>query len=836
MTTQSLCRAVVRAATCTLAVLAASCPPFPAARCASDSDCPAAYICNVDKQYCQPLHLPDDGGSEDGRGPCRENSDCVDSNPCDGTDRCNTQAHQCEPPELPFAGFYDRLHCAAGGECVGGICRARDAECVAGLTLGIAHSCAVDFQGTLLCWGRNDSGQVGNGNHEHQANPVVVSGLAPVSQVAAGMDFTCALTTGGAVHCWGRNQHGQLGVGSSADELLAPQQVASIESVIELRARRFHACARLASGEVWCWGNNENGQLGDNTTSQRNLPVKAQLPTDVEFTAIAPGGYHTCALTSAGAVWCWGGDWAGQLGSGTRGTWRTQPEKIAAPALPQTEPSYTAIASGEEHSCALTTERTVFCWGAGNMNFGQLGEGYPRGSTLPVAVAGLTDVVDISVGMYHSCARLRSGEIRCWGYNHVGQLGDESHVNRNTPTQPLFSVETAALAIAAGGSHSCARLEDGAVYCWGDNSWGQIGSGDTTVAISPAAVTDISNVSEIAAGGFHTCAATALGQVYCWGLNNSGQLGIGSTAEYDRPQLVTSGLTAGDTHVRANFYHACAFDTEVWCWGSNAYGQLGTGDRVDSLVPSQVTGIPAAVTDVAVGYDHTCALTVAGEVYCWGSNSSGQIGDGTNQQRLRPTRVGGLVNVVELSARIWHNCARTAAGEIWCWGYDYQATPSRVDGLGTMISVAAGGEHSCAVDDLGRGWCWGSNRYGALGNGVFDVGDSPPVQVINLTDVAAIATSWNNTCARTTSGGVWCWGANDVGELGTGSTASISAPGRVGNLAPADVLSAGELHTCAVTVGPAAACWGSFSHGQLGNGDSSPTLKPVPVVNLRCGN
>jgi len=824
---------LVLLATVALAPLLAGCPPYPATTCATDGDCPDDYVCNMERFYCQPRYVPTDGGHLDPNDPCGDHSECDDGNVCNGSEQCNQQTHRCEGATLPHPGFHDRAACGTRGECARGLCEERADECIASVSLGVAHSCVVDFGGQVFCFGRNDSSQLGTGDHELRGEPTLVAGLTGIAQVSAGMNFTCARGSAGEVWCWGLNSDGQLGIGLNDTFRETPTQVVGITDAVELSARRFHACALLANGQLWCWGNNENGQLGDLSIARRNQPVQAQLPDGLEIVELATGGYHTCVLSSEGRVWCWGGSWGGQLGDGTTGTYRREPQEV-----PDLE-NIVTIGLGEEHSCALATDGRLWCWGAMNIDVAQLGAGHLGGSNVPVEVAGITDAVEIRTGMYHSCARLQDGHVRCWGYNHVGQLGDESHHNRVEPVEPHFSVESVTLDLAAGGSHSCARMLNGAVYCWGDNNWGQIGSGDTSVAMSPAGVTDISDVTEVAAGGFHSCAATAEPggpSVYCWGLNNNGQLGIGSDVEYDRPQRVTLTTTGAEVHVRASFYHTCAFDTVAWCWGFNWAGQLGTGNTDSAPSPQAVVGLPNDVIDMALGYDHSCVLTLDGDVYCFGNNAHGEIGDGTNKGRLQPTLVSGIGVVAEISSRIWHTCARNTAGEVWCWGYRFGSTPVRINGVTGALSVAAGGEHSCAVDGMNLAWCWGGNSAGALGDGSFTSSDAP-VQVATLTDVASVSASWNNTCAVTsvTSGGqAHCWGGNDVGELGTGETVSINSPGRVLGLGTALQISAAEYHTCAVVSGGAASCWGSYGHGQLGSVESSPTLKPVEVVNLPC--
>jgi alpha-tubulin suppressor-like RCC1 family protein len=258
-----------------------------------------------------------------------------------------------------------------------------------------------------------------------------------------------------------------------------------------------------------------------------------------------------------------------------------------------------------------------------------------------------------------------------------------------------------------------------------------------------------SGVAAIAAGNWHTCALTATGGVKCWGYNEYGQLGDGSTTDRTTPVDV-SGLTSGVAAIAAGNWHTCALTATggVKCWGLNGSGQLGDGGggvpcnegySACRLTPTPVSGLGSGVTALAAGAWHTCALTTAGGVLCWGSNWYGQLGDGTTEDRLTPTPVSGLTSgVAALAAGAGHTCARTTAGALLCWGWNgrgqlgdggggvpcnegYSAcrlTPTPVSGLGSGVTaLAAGNSHTCALTEVGGVKCWGLNWLGQLGDG-----------------------------------------------------------------------------------------------------------------------
>jgi alpha-tubulin suppressor-like RCC1 family protein len=370
---------------------------------------------------------------------------------------------------------------------------------------------------------------------------------------------------------------------------------------------------------------------------------------DVTALAIAAGDYHTCAVTSGGGVKCWGYDNSGQLGNGTMTHESPNPIPVDVSGLAS---GVSAIRAGAWHTCALTNAGGVKCWGQNNNPLGsqgQLGDGTNTDRSTPVDVSGLASGVSaITVGGHHTCA-LTSGGARCWGFNIQAQLGDGTTVDRLTPV--AVSVLSGGVSqIAAGGHHTCALTSSGGVKCWGANYAGQLGNGTTSNLMDPNPVpVDVpglsSGVKSIATGGHHiggdnTCVLTSTGGVKCWSGNSFGQLGDGTTTDSSGPVDV-SGLSGGVQSIATGGYHICALTTAggVKCWGRNADGQLGDGTTTDRSSPVDVSGLSSGVKAIAAGSSHTCALMSGGEVKCWGRNSYGQLGDGTTTTRLTPVPV-----------------------------------------------------------------------------------------------------------------------------------------------------------------------------------------------------
>lgn len=353
-----------------------------------------------------------------------------------------------------------------------------------------------------------------------------------LTQIALGGDHTCARRVDGTLWCWGSNQDGQLGDGTTLDKHTPVQITALGSAVAEVRAGEHFTCARKLDGTVWCWGWNVAGQLGDGTTEDKHSPVQVKSLGDTD--AIALGVHHACARKAQGTLWCWGQNLSGQVGDGT------------------------------------------------NTN---------KGTPVQVSALG-TSVAEVSLGALHSCARRTDGTLWCWGANGEGQLGDGTSVDSMVPV-PVTAFATSCAEVSLGGDHSCARRTGGSLWCWGWNLRGQLGDCTTASKSVPVQVVAVgSAVAEVAAGKFHGCARKTDGTLWCWGWNDSGQLGDGTTVQKNMPFQVVAlgGAVAGS---EAGARHSCAFkaDATLWCWGGNDSGQLGDGTTTDKLVPVQI-GVP----------------------------------------------------------------------------------------------------------------------------------------------------------------------------------------------------------------------------------------------------
>lgn len=343
----------------------------------------------------------------------------------------------------------------------------------------------------------------------------------------------------------------------------------------------------------------------------------------------------------------------------------------------------------------------------------------------------------------------------------------------------------------------------------------------------------------VAGGWDHAFAIDADGALFAWGANNTGQLGVGDTADRDVGIEVAPGSRW--VQVAGGSRHSCGVrdDGTLWCWGTNVHGQLGVGDTADRDEPAQV-GTATTWARVACGGLHTCALDTAGHIWCFGANPAGQLGLGAEVTGDQPTpqQVPGDTVWTDLTARTRHTCAIASDGSLWCWGDDSDGQlglgdvgidrhePTEVAPGTTWRAVRAGALHTCAIDDAGALWCWGANDTGQLG-----LGDSEPrlvpTRVGDGTDWLDANGGFSHTCALRGAFALWCWGDAMHGELGLGDTTRRLVPTEVTAMGATSGMTLGIAHTCALSSSGDVRCFGAGARGQRASGDLAPSADPA---------
>jgi len=348
-------------------------------------------------------------------------------------------------------------------------------------------------------------------------------------EISLGGSHTCAVRLDGSIWCWGANNGWQTG--STGADKQVPAPVAGLSNGVAVSMGYEFSCA-LADGAVQCWGAGSSGQHGDGTGVTSYIPKTTLLasPTAVSFPK--QGHWHACAITSNGGAECWGYDKHGVLGLGVA---TTTAHLTPAPVVNLS--GVEQLSMGEFHSCALTTGGNVKCWGYNG--FGELGNGELGGSDAyptPVDVVNLTGAKQIAAGKQYTCAITADDGVACWGSGSYGKLGNGTLNFKSSPF-PVSNLSDVGQ-VASGFGHACAVKHDGTVWCWGRNDYGQLGNGSIEEAHVPVQVPNISDAARVATGFYHTCAATDSGQVFCWGRNSRGQLGIGNLDEKHLPAAV----------------------------------------------------------------------------------------------------------------------------------------------------------------------------------------------------------------------------------------------------------------------------------------------------------
>ena len=554
------------------------------------------------------------------------------------------------------------------------------------VSAGSEHTCAIDEDHELWCWGLNADRQLGAESNFSIApygyEPIPVETDARWQAVAAGARHTCGIDEEAELHCWGDNERGQLGVGDDSESESTPAEVVDVTPSAwrHISTGDDHSCASTEDGQLYCWGAGTYGRLGVDGESDRFLPTSVGSGGPWEF--IAAGSDHSCAVAGEGRWQCWG---LRPLGSST-------PTAVAL------DEELTAIAAGESHSCALADgpEDSAWCWGH-RQNFGIDGgssdtEHHQSPQQITLAHAG---GFSIAAGESHTCFVSVVGDAHCWGRGEEGQLGHGPMQDESIPVEVddrLGDIQGWSM-LVAGEHYSCGLDVDDELWCWGENDLGQLGLGSNDDDFgTPQRVSSDDGWLHVAAKFRHTCAIDVEEQLWCWGWNAHGQVGVEGEGQFeDDPQRVDNSSGWGD--VAVGFGHTCGVDGnhQLWCWGRNNHGQLGLGSAEEGVIsiaePRHVDfagGPDGGWSEVFAGWDHTCGIDADnGDLWCWGRMESGQLGTGLRGEHHRPTKV--VADGVAESGDGWK-------------------------------ALSMGNDHTLALRDDGSAWSWGSNVFGQLGN------------------------------------------------------------------------------------------------------------------------
>lgn len=684
--------------------------------------------------------------------------------------------------------------------------------CFPSVAIGKDHACVVNRSGAIWCWGQDNDGQASGTAHvDHdgpiQPAPVQVSlpTAARPSEIAAGTGATCAITDDGGLWCWG------AGYG-------APVQVLAGENVYRVGLGRRFACAKVGGDDhVACWGESDDLRLGGATTTgdvdyQHPVIVPGDGGPLTGLVDLTVGHRTACARLGTGDAWCWGYDGNGQLGAGAAAAARPA---TVIPALAGVE----RIALGGRASCALD-EGLVRCWGANAL--GQLGRGTPGADQLvPRAVSLAAGVQQLAVMAKAACVLDDAGGVSCWGQNRSGELGQDDLAIRPAPT--ALPALTGATSLAAGYHQACVE-HGGGLWCWGDNLESQLGRSPRAEVTAPRRLGGPGVVfTSVRGGGGTLCAIDDQQRLWCWGDGELGQLGVGGQAGAVAPTMVRAGVrevAVGGAHtcarsdrtlwcwgalttplalipqvvvdgaaistVAAGDGHRCAIvDNGLRCWGANDRGQVGDGTMATRSAPVPIAEV-ANPKHLALGGAHSCALDGAGALYCWGAGGAGQLGRGDRADASRPVVVAPGQVFREVAAGRAHTCAIDGADVLRCWGANdsgqlgyatpppapaLSTTPQPVAAVGPVAAVFIRRDTTCVVTLDGVAQCWGDGALAGIGGGGIT-----PRPFGAVTGINGFGGGAANLCAVTATGELWCAGAADRGQFGPDPLGWTPAP------------------------------------------------------------
>ncbi|MFO0754996.1 MAG: EGF domain-containing protein [Byssovorax sp.] len=593
------------------------------------------------------------------------------------------------------------------------------------LDAGSTHACGIREGGALYCWGSNNRGQLGDGTNDNHSAPNLVS-AGPWLSVSAGAEFTCAVKADHTLWCFGLDTSRQLGDGQNVNSA-TPVEESTMDTMWQSVATgNAFACGLKLDGSRFCWGANTLGQGGDGTAVNIASPVKVGM--DMDWTTLALGDLAGCGLRGAGTLACWGDGSLGQTGQpGAEGP-------LLSPAVVGADGDWIAIAGGQRFACGIRTGGGLSCWGSDSR--AALGLGYNSDRNDPTPIGNETTWDRVEVQLDDGCAIRKNGDLYCWGRNVSGQIGDGTQVTRPLPVS--IGAGKTWKRVVVGRTHTCGIATDAGtdtLFCWGQDANGELGNGPgVTPSLMPAAINatpgNASPWSELAAGLNHTCAVRKDGTLWCWGRNAAGQLGDGTLTSRPDPKQVVGASDWVDVAASGDFTCGLRANGALYCWGRNDSAQLGLGD-VNSPVSSPQKVGNGFYSAVDTGSNHACAVATNGGLWCWGRNASGELGLGNSQGPvLLPAQVGSDLDWSRPSiGQGTFSCALKVNGDLYCWGTGSYGqlgqgnlssfnAPQKVPSVLAWTRVSLGNDHTCGVQGDGRLSCWGASYSAQLGSGL----------------------------------------------------------------------------------------------------------------------
>jgi alpha-tubulin suppressor-like RCC1 family protein len=632
---------------------------------------------------------------------------------------------------------------------------------ITSVAAGGDHALAVKSDGTVWAWGADDQSQCGDGGTSDLLVATQLSGLANIVSVAAGQVNGFAIDNGGNLYAWGNNDNGQLGDGTTNSQS-TPEAITSVTGVVKVVSSPNFTLALKSDGTVWATGSNGNGALGDGTYNNENYFQPVPGLSGVKDIAVGWG--HALALLSNGTVWSWGYGWDGELGHGTFNPGTNFPQQVVG------LPPAVAVEAVDSKSFVLLADGTLRCFG-GNAQ-GNLGAGFGnvQNQASPIQPPGISNVMLLAAGTFHTVICTGTGAFYGWGDNTNYRLTqDFASDNYNIPSEVHDPSWQGFTSVAGSGNSSIALKGDGTVWCVGEGDYGLLGQGDYYSSESPVQTVGLSSITKIAGANGEAFAIRNDGTLFGWGGNWNGQLGLGTyNTSINTPTQVTNvanvtGVAEGDNHMLA-----VESNGTVWAAGDDAHGELGDSTTNEEDAPIQVAGLSNA-TQVAAGTNTSFVLKSDGTVWAWGENDTGWLGLGTTGDVQTPTQITTLPAMVAIAAQGINAMGIDESGNVWTWGLNGNSdgTPLEQTGLTNVTAIAAGVYHNLAIKNDGTLWALGAGWLGQLGNNSYD-NDNNFTQISGVQGATAIGASFGSSWVVKQDGTIAGFGSCNNGELAGG--------------------------------------------------------------------
>ncbi|MCP3922018.1 MAG: hypothetical protein GY714_05460 [Desulfobacterales bacterium] len=669
---------------------------------------------------------------------------------------------------------------------------------------GLYYTFAVKKNGKLYAWGYNRFGQLGDGTEIDKDTPTQIGSDNDWSMVTAGRKHRLALKKDGRLYLWGERILSHLGDNSWVINIDKPYRLGDDSNWAMISAGSGHSLALKEDGRLYSFGENSDGQLGDDNRSG----YLSQVGSDSDWASVSAGENHTIALKKNGTLYAWGANNNGQLGDGTN-TKKNTPVQIGSGN------DWAFVTAGGNHSVALKKDGTLYGWGSVGYNFG---DGITeKNEPTQIGFDNNWNMITTSAG--HTLAIKKDGTLYAWGFNRNGELGDGTGLGKNTITQ--IGSESDWVSVSAGGSHTIAIKKEGQLYAWGDNSWGQLGFPDST----PNEIKQIGSEDDwamITAGYSHSLSIKKDGSLYAWGDNYYNQLGDDTSSHRSEPTQIYSENSW--VSMVSGMYYTLAIknDGTLHTWGGSS--------NSDKDVPTQI-GLDSNWESVAVFENCKFAIKKDGILYAWGENGYGQLGDGTDQNKDIPTQIGSGNNWSMVTTGGSHTIAIKKDGRLYAWGSNHSGqlgngttfdryAPIQIGPDKDWASAAAGRDHTIAIKKDGRLYAWGNNYIGQLGDGTNSDKDIP-TQIGFDEDWVWVAAYGSNTYAIKDDGTLYRWAGN--------KSSRTRIPTQIGYDSDWASVNANGLHTIAMKTDGTIHSVGNNDFGQLGNGTTSNMYTPIMI-------